>query len=34
MSTNLNRVIEDRLTHIHAVVVPLARQKIKPRRKW
>jgi len=27
MSTNLNRVIKDRLDHIHTVVVPLARRK-------
>jgi len=27
MSTNLNRVIDDRLAHIHTVVVPLARKK-------
>ena len=27
MSDDLNRVIEDRLTHIHTVVVPLAHKK-------
>ena len=27
MSTKLNRVIDDRLAHIHTVVVPLARRK-------
>ena len=27
MSDDLNRVIEDRLTHIHTVVVPLARKR-------
>ncbi len=27
MSGDINRVIDDRLTHIHAVVVPLARKR-------
>ena len=33
MSTNLNRVIDDRLAYIHTVVVPLARRKNQAERE-